>query len=345
MKLNPNQLDAHLKNKLAIAYWVAGDETLLTIEACNQIREAATAQGYTNRRVCHIENNTDWQEILSDANSLSLFSEKNLLELRFANGKPNAATVKQLNSYFEHANPDTTLLISSPKLDASFQKTKGYLALEQHLQAITLWPVGTEELPRWISGRLQTQGYSIDTEALQILCTNVEGNLLAAQQQIMQLMLACESKAISLELLQEVIANDARFDTYETVDKAFKGATQASLRALDGLRNEGLQPANISWILSREIQTLISIRHNAKTLGADGALRQARVWKRREPIVRSALKRLKMRDLEDCLQMARELDALSKGQIKGNAWDAMAALIMRIGGIQTPLSHSYSNYN
>ena len=335
MKLNPNQLETHLKNSIALAYWVAGDETLLTIETCNQIRAEAMAQGYTNRRVCHIDNSTDWQEILSGANSLSLFSDKNLLELRFANGKPNAATIKQLNSYFEHANPDTLLLISSPKLDASFQKTKGYIALEKHLQAITLWPVSVEELPRWISGRLRTQGYDIEAEALHILCANVEGNLLAAQQQIMQLVLACEGKTISLELLQEVIANDARFDTYETVDKALNGATAASLRALDGLRDEGLQPASISWIISREIQALISIRHNAKSLGADGALRQARVWKRREPIVRSALKRLKMRDLEDCLHMARELDALSKGQIKGNAWDAMATLFMRIGGIST----------
>lgn len=335
MKLNPGQLATHLRTGLAPAYWVAGDETLLVIETCNQLRAAATAAGYSNRRVCHIETNSDWQEILADANSLSLFADKNLLELRFATAKPNAKALAALNSYMAQPNPDTVLLLSSPKLDANFQKSKGYTTLEKTLQTITLWPVNAEELPRWLSGRLEAEGYRIDADALSLLCTNVEGNLLAAQQQLLQLTLACEGNDISLALVSEVIANDARFDVYETVDKALNGATNASLHALDGLRDEGLQPANISWVIAREIQTLISIRHNAKTLGPDGALRQARIWKRREPIMRAALKRLKMSDLNACLHMAQQLDTVAKGQAQGNAWNIMATLFMRIGGIAT----------
>ncbi len=332
MKLSTSQLNQHIQNNLSGGYWISGDETLLVLETCDNLRQAGLHQGFTNRSICHVDAHTDWQSVLGDANALSLFTDRNLIEIRFNTAKPNSNAIKALGNYFSDPNPDTLIIISSPKLDTSFQKTKAYKALEATINTLMLWPVSNEELPKWIRSRLQGQDLSIDNDALTLLCHNVEGNLLAAQQQIMQLALLNEDKQITISGLQDIIANNARFDVFGTLDKALQGDTAGSLRALDGLKAEGLQAANISWVFVRELQTLINIRQLAKEVGPDKALQRAGVWKRREPLIRNCLRRLKLNELEQCLLKAQHLDAAAKGQANANAWDEAALLIMHIGG-------------
>lgn len=334
MKLNAKQLQQHIdKGQLRPGYWISSDETLLLLETVELIRSAAIAQGFSNRSICHADSSTDWQALLSDANSLSLFSDKNLIEIRFASAKPGADAVKQISRYFEDPNPDSLIVISSPKLDANAQKTKAYKQLEQQLDTLLIWPIGNDELPRWISTRLNSMGFHIEADALQLFCASVEGNLLAAHQQIMLLPLLTDDASIKLETLKQIIANSARFDTFGTVDKALEGNTAACLRALESLQAEGIQPAALSWVFCKEIQSLINIRHHAKTLGPDQALQRAGIWKRREPIIRQALRRLKMPQLEQCLRQAQRVDALAKGQAQGSAWDEIASLVMLLAGL------------
>ena len=336
MKLEPARLRQHLGGKLQPAYWVSGDEPLLLLEAADTIRQAALQQGFSNRHICHADTHTNWQDVLSEACGMSLFGDRNLLEIRFATGRPKAEVISTLGSYLSQPNPDTVVLITSPKLEKSLQATKGYKTLESLLATVAVWPITASELPRWLQGRLQQQQLTIEPEALALLAANVEGNLLAAQQQIQQLALLAEGNTITADWLAATIANNARFDVFGTADKALAGNAAAAITALQGLAAEGLQPANIVWVLAREIQTLIHIREQARSLGPDKALQQARVWQRREPLIRAALRRLKMPQLQACLLQAQTLDKIAKGQAAGNAWDEAATLVLMLSGPRQP---------
>jgi len=220
MKLAPAQLAKHLQGSLAPVYVISGDDPLLCQEAADAIRSAARQQGFDERQVFSADANFDWGTLLQAGASMSLFAEKRLLELRLPSGKPGDKGAAALIEYCSRPAEDTLLLISLPKLDGSAQKTKWGKALVegQDTQFIQIWPVDAAQLPQWIRQRLSQAGLSAQQDAVELIAARVEGNLLAAAQEIEKLKLMAEGGQITVETVQAAVADSARFDVFGLVD-------------------------------------------------------------------------------------------------------------------------------
>jgi DNA polymerase-3 subunit delta len=261
MKLAPAQLAKHLQGSLAPVYVISGDDPLLCQEAADAIRSAARQQGFDERQVFSADANFDWGTLLQAGASMSLFAEKRLLELRLPSGKPGDKGAAALIEYCSRPAEDTLLLISLPKLDGSAQKTKWGKALVegQDTQFIQIWPVDAAQLPQWIRQRLSQAGLSAQQDAVELIAARVEGNLLAAAQEIEKLKLMAEGGQITVETVQAAVADSARFDVFGLVDAVLNGEAAHALRMLEGLRGEGVEPPVILWALARELRLLANL--------------------------------------------------------------------------------------
>jgi len=319
MRVRPEQLEQHLGKSLAPVYLVTGDEPLQTNEACDAIRAAARAAGHENREVMEAGSGFDWSTLAAEANSFSLFAEKKIIDLRIPGGKPGREGGKSLAEYCERPPEDTILLITLPKLDRAQQNSKWFKSLEQLGVIVQIWPIEVQRLPQWIEQRLRKAGLHPDKEAVQMLADRVEGNLLAAHQEIEKLLLLHGTGSINAEQLAAAVADSARYDVFELVDSALRGETDRCLRILDGLRAEGVAPPVVLWALHREIAQLTAISADAaKGLSLDHAMTRAKVWEKRKPLVRGAALRLKTGAWLELLAKCQQADAAAKG---ANTWD------------------------
>ncbi|MBV4505427.1 DNA polymerase III subunit delta [Pseudomonas sp. BW13M1] len=337
MKLAPAQLNKHLQGKLAPVYIVSGDDPLLCQEAADAIRGAARQQGYDERQVFSADANFDWGNLLLAGASLSLFAQRRLLELRLPSGKPGDKGAAALMEYCANPAEDTLLLISLPKLDGSAQKTKWGKALIEgtHCQFIQIWPVDAQQLPQWINQRLSQAGLSAQRDAVDLIAARVEGNLLAAAQEIEKLKLLAEGNQITVETVQAAVADSARFDVFGLVDAILNGEAAHALRMLEGLRGEGVEPPVILWALARELRLLAGLAQQfSQGVPLDKAFSQARppVWDKRRPLVSKALQRLSAQRWAMLLQDAQRIDAQIKGQAEGSPWTSLARLSLLMAG-------------
>ena len=288
MKLNAAQLGKHLQGSLAPVYVVSGDEPLLCQEACDAIRSATRQQGFSERQVFNADASFDWGNLLQACASMSLFADKRLLELRLPSGKPGDKGAAALLEYLKRPADDTVLLISLPKLDGSAQKTKWGKALIEgaDTQFLQIWPVDAHQLPQWIRQRLAQAGLSASAPAVEMIAVRVEGNLLAAAQEIEKLKLMAEGGQITVETVQAAVADSARFDVFGLVDAILNGEAAHALRMLEGLRGEGVdlveplrrQPADVEAeaALALHVGQLAEMRGDVALridgLAQDGAL-------------------------------------------------------------------------
>ncbi|TBU90086.1 DNA polymerase III subunit delta [Stutzerimonas kirkiae] len=337
MKLPPAQLGKHLQGVLAPVYIVCGDEHLLCQEACDSIRGAARQQGYDERQVFNAEAGFDWGQLIEAGASLSLFAQKRLLELRIPNGKPGDKGAAALLEYLARPAEDTLLLISLPKLDGNTQKSKWAKALidGKQTQFIQVWPVDAQQLPQWIRQRLSQSGLSASQEALELIAARVEGNLLAAAQEIEKLKLLADQGQITVDTVQAAVADSARYDVFGLIDAALHGQAQHSLHMLHGLRGEGVEAPVILWALSREIRLLANLAHQyAQGTPLERAFSQARppVWDKRRPLLSKALQRHSSARWNQLLQEAQQIDEQIKGQAPGDPWIGLADLSLKLAG-------------
>lgn len=337
MKLNSAQLGKHLQGNLSPVYVVSGDEPLLCQEAADAIRAATRQQGFSERQVFNADNNFDWGNLLQAGASLSLFADKRLLELRLPNGKPGDKGAAALLEYLARPAEDTVLLISLPKLDGSAQKTKWGKALIEGAQTqfVQIWPVEANQLPQWIRQRLAQSGLSASAEAVDMIAVRVEGNLLAAAQEIEKLKLLAEGTQIDVDTVHASVADSARFDVFGLIDASLNGEAAHALRMLEGLRGEGVEPPVILWALAREIRLLATIaQHYAQGMPLEKAFSSSRppVWDKRRPLVSKALQRLSASRWAALLQDAQQIDAQIKGQAPGDAWSGLGLLTLNICG-------------
>ncbi|TFF39032.1 DNA polymerase III subunit delta [Pseudomonas sp. RIT623] len=337
MKLAPAQLNKHLQGTLAPVYIVSGDDPLLCQEAADAIRAAARQQGYDERQVFSADANFDWGNLLLAGASLSLFAQRRLLELRLPSGKPGDKGAAALIEYCAKPAEDTLLLISLPKLDGSAQKTKWGKALIEggQCQFIQIWPVDAQQLPQWINQRLSQAGLSAQRDAVDLIAARVEGNLLAAAQEIEKLKLLAEGNQITVETVQAAVADSARFDVFGLVDAILNGEAAHALRMLEGLRGEGVEPPVILWALARELRLLAGLAQQfSQGVPLDKAFSQARppVWDKRRPLVSKALQRLSAQRWAMLLQDAQRIDAQIKGQAEGSPWTSLARLSLLMAG-------------
>ncbi len=337
MKLRSEQLAAHLKKGLAPIYLISGDEPLLQQECCDAIRLAARDQQFNERELMHAEASFDWSELIQCANSLSLFADKKLIELRIPNGKPGDKGSKALVSYAESASSDNTLMVVMPKLDASAQRSKWFKSLDKSGIHIQLWPVDASALPGWIQQRLSKAGLTSTPGAVQMLAERVEGNLLAASQEIEKLRLTVPDDHVDEEAINDSVSNSARYDVFTLVDSALKADASHCARILSGLRAEGSEPTVILWAITRELRSLSSMsRMMQQGQHLEQIFKSQRIWDKRKPLMRNALNRLRERDLRNMLIHAARIDRSLKGLGDDNVWDELSALSLRMANIITP---------
>jgi DNA polymerase-3 subunit delta len=331
MRLRADQLDQQLGKGLLPVYIVSGDEPLLIQECCDSIRAHCRQQGFSEREVMHVESGFDWSELLASASAMSLFADKKLIELRLPTGKPGDAGGKALTEYAQNASPDNVLLIICNKLESASTRTKWYKAVEAAGASVQVWPIDAAQLPRWIGQRLNKAGLKANSEAITMLAERVEGNLLAAVQEIEKLKLFAEADVIDADTVSAAVADSARYDIFGLVDRALQGDAAGSLRMLHGLKGEGEEPLKILWALSREIRTLCSCALEiVQGNGIDRVLQNHRVWDRRKNLTKAALNRLSPKRLQKLLQQANTVDQTVKGMQAGNSWDLLERLVMSL---------------
>lgn len=335
MRLRAEQLSKHVQNPLLPVYLVTGDEPLLVQECCDQIRQQARMQGCSEREIFDAGvSRFNWQDILYSANSMSLFAERKLLEVRLPSGKPGAEGSKALCRYLEIAGPDDILLIVAGKIDKQSTNSKWFKALDKAGAVLQIWPVDAKDLPRWLQQRVSSAGMSIDGDALQLLCDSVEGNLLAAAQEVEKLKLLLEGSVIDAHTVTRSVSNNARYNLFDMADSALKGDATASLKMLHGLRSEGAEPTVVLWALAREIRTLYEVQGDCdKGQSVNQALTARRVWKNRMGLMQSALSRHNHGTLSQLLSQAATVDGSIKGFADGKPWDNLERLLTGLTSI------------
>lgn len=333
MRLRPEQLGQHLKGTLAPVYLVCGDEPLLIQESADVIRAAARANGFGERELFHADAGFDWQQVLSEANALSLFAQRKILEVRIASGKPGDKGSSAIQEYCNNPSPDNLLLVITPKLDASAQRGKWVKALDDTGAMVQVWPVEARQMPGWISQRLKLAGVRANRAAIDILADRVEGNLLAAVQEIEKLKLLATGGEIDEATMSTVVADSARYSVFTLVDKVLEGDPQGAAKNLRGLREDGTDAIVILWALARELRTLIAIQESGHS--SDAILKKHGVWDKRQPLIKSALRRLRLAHLKLLLRQGAALDRAIKGMRKSDPWEDLASLVLSFAGSPT----------
>lgn len=332
-KIRAEQLAKDLKSKLAPIYIVSGDEHLVVQECSDDIRKASKAAGFTDRELYHADNNFDWGQLTYSAQSLSLFSNQKLIEVRLT-GKLSDKGRKALVSYSTSPPDDTILMIVAPKFDRNVQNAKWFKALESVSVYVQIWPINGSQLPRWISVRAGKLGLQIEKEALDILVSRVEGNLLAASQELEKLALISEDKKISAKLMSHAAADSARYDVYSLIDKALHGDARSAVKNLSGLKSDGTDILAVLWALTREIRTLLQLQEALDT-GKDfpSAARQCGIWDSRQSLVRGALGRLKLKQIHTLLRKASQVDKSAKGMHHADPWEGCLEIVLNLAGL------------
>ena len=338
MRQRPEQLAAHLQQSLAPIYLVCGDEPLQVTEAADAIRAAAREAGHDERQVFHVESGFDWDQLAAAADNLSLFAERRLIELRMPTGKPGDAGSKALTAYAANAPEDTVLLITAGRLDKRQQQSKWFKALESAGAVVQVWPVDAKALPGWIAERMRGRGLQPNQEAARLLAEKVEGNLLAAAQEVEKLALLYGEAEVDEAAVAAAVSDSSRYDVFELVDTALSGDAARVVRVVDGLRGEGTEPTLVLWALGREVRALAAMA--AEVAGGappDAVMGKHQVWSRRKGPVGAALKRAGPNRWRGLLQRAARTDRIIKGAEWGNAWEELLQLALLMAGAR-PLS-------
>jgi DNA polymerase-3 subunit delta len=338
MQARPDQLPALLQRGLQPLYLIHGDEPLLAQEACDLIRAAARAAGYTERKVFSVGAHFDWSGLIGASQEMSLFASRQLIDLRIPSGKPGKDGSEALQRYVEHLSDDVLTLVQLPRLDGQQLKSAWFGALDAAGVTLRVEPVPRSALPGWIAQRLALQQQHVaEGEAgqrtLAFFADCVEGNLLAAHQEMQKLALLYPAGALSFEQVEAAVLNVARYDVFKLGEAVLAGRVARALRMLDGLRAEGEAAVLVHWTLAEDIRALQRVRAAmAEGKPLPMALREARVWGLREKLFERALPLLSPLTLDALVRAASTCDGLVKGlrhpDWPEDAWDGLRRLVL-----------------
>ncbi len=335
MQLRVDALEGHLAKTIAPLYVISSDEHLLALEAADKIRRAARANGYSERDVLTVDRSFKWGELLAANQALSLFGDKKLIELRIPTGKPGKDGGAALQAYTKDLSPDNLTLITLPKLDWQTAKAAWVSSLQQAAVYIEIPIIERAALPNWIGTRLAAQGQSADRQGLDFIADRVEGNLLAAHQEIQKLGLLHEPGKLSFEQIHDAVLNVARYDVFKLSEAMLAGDPARLARMLEGLKGEGEALPLVLWAVAEEIRTLLKLKSGmaqGRPLGV--LLKEYRIWGPKERMMEPALRRISLPTLEKAMQDAAQVDKMIKGlrskAFAGDAWDAMLQLAMKV---------------
>ena len=340
MQVRAEALDAHLEKSLASLYVIASDEHLLAMEAADRIRKKARSTGFSEREVLIVDRYFKWGELTSTQQSMSLFGDKKLIELRIPTGKPGKEGGQALQDYAANcaaaASADDTLtLITLPKLDWAAQKSAWVTALQRAAVYIDIPVVERPQLANWIGQRLAAQGQSADKLSLDFMVERVEGNLLAAHQEIRKLGLLYPEGRLSAEQVQDAVLNVARYDVFKLSEAMLSGDVSRLVRMLEGLKGEGEALPLVLWAVAEEIRILLKLKlgvNDGRPLAV--LMKDYRIWGPRERLIPNAIARVSLSTLQTAMHEAAQIDKLIKGlrarAFAGDPWDALLQLAMRI---------------
>ena len=341
MQLRPEQLAAALARGLKPIYTIHGDEPLLAQEAGDTIRAAARQAGYTERKVYSVSGaHFDWSGLLGASQAMSLFADRQLIEIRIPNGKPGKEGSEALQRYCESLSEDVLTIIHLPRLDRQQQQSGWFSALDAAGISVRVEPVDRRALPQWIAQRLAAQGQRVaDGEAgaqtLAFFADRVEGNLLAAHQELQKIALLYPAGTLSFEQVESAVLNVARYDVFKLGEAVLAGQTARVLRMLDGLRAEGEAPVLVHWTLAEDIRALKRVKDmvdQGKALPM--ALREARVWGAKERLFERLVPLLADHTLAHWVEAASICDGLVKGLKHPHwpldAWDGLKRLALMV---------------
>jgi len=342
MELPAARISADFKQKIHPVYLVHSDEHLLLQETCDLIIHLAQQAGFTEKERLLVDGDFHWQTLLDSGNSMSLFGEKKIIDLRLAKPTPGKDGSEILCKYLENPSPDNLLLIRAPKIPKEGLNSKWYKAILQSGAVTILWPVKTNELPRWIQQRLKEKNLHIDTEAAQILADRVEGNLLAANQELEKLALLLPANSqISSKQIISAVANSARYDIFTLVDQTLAGNSNKALRMFRALIEEGMEPTLCLWAFRKDVSLLYQIHESLPKKNISQAMNDLRVWQSRQNLIATALQKHSKQSIASLLLLCAEMDLAIKGQqsqsSSGLPWNLLCEdLIASLSGLKTP---------
>jgi DNA polymerase III subunit delta len=336
MRIAPQQLASHLEKGLKPLYLLTGDEPLAQRECLDVLRAAGRAEGYDERTGFTVERNFNWQQLTAFGQSSSLFASRRLLELSIPSGKPGAEGGKALQALAEAPMADTVMIVMLPALDRDGKNSAWFAALERAGVVLVLEEVEAGRLPQWIAQRLAAQGQQTDAETLEFIAHQVEGNLLAAHQEIQKLGLLYPAGQLASEQVREAILNVSRYDAFQLGEAVLAGDVERTVRILQGLQDEGAQPVAVMNPLMWVLRPLVRVKQ-AESRGENiaAAMQAARIYGDRQVLTKRALSRLSLRQLQAALLKLSEIDKTAKGLMQGDAWLEISRLcfgLAKIGG-------------
>jgi DNA polymerase-3 subunit delta len=326
--VRPDQLPAQLQRALAPVYLIAGAEPLLVQECRDQVLQAARQQGFVERSVFDAGPKFDWAQLTEESASRSLFAERRVIDVRLPGGKPGAEGAKALCGVAETGDPDILLLVSSDEWGTAMRKLKWTSTLARLGLLVEIWPLKPAQLPDWIRQRLRRAGLDATPAAVALLSELVEGNLLAAQQEIDKLALLQREGQLDEQDVTRAVGYNARFDAFRLVDSALQGRLDECLRVAGGLQRSGLAIQPVLGAIYRELSIADSVRCAVRDGDSEAsAFARLRVWQSRQGCMRQALRRLSAADFGTSFRALALIDRQGKGQAAGDPWLTLDRLL------------------
>ncbi len=328
MQVRAEQLETHLSKQFAAVYAIHGDEPLVALETADAIRAAARKKGFAEREVFIAGRGFDWSEFRHSAESQSLFGGRKIVELRLAGGKPGTQGGEAIAAYCERPNPEVLLMVSMPRLDRAGQGSAWFAGLSDKGVVVEVWPIDRGRLTAWLSERLARQKQKAAPEVLAFLAERVEGNLLAAHQELQKLALLAPQGELAMETVQDAIVSVARYDPNAAAEAMLAGDAARYVRVIEGLRGEGEQPTFILFVLS---SLLFVLQGAARGAPIDPLFYQHRLFnKPLQRAAQAAARRFTAPQLDAALAHAALIDRVIKGVHPGDAWEEFVKLGLKL---------------
>ncbi len=329
-RISTEQLPQHLARGIQPLYTIYGDEALLALEASDRIRGTLRAQGY-EREVVTADSSFKWSDLAHAASSQSLFATRRLLEIRIPGGKPGTEGSAALQSYSERLPQDTVTLVQLPGIDWRAQKSSWFEALADTGVCVEARVVARQALPQWLAGRLKAQKQEADAETLHFIAERVEGNLMAAYQEVQKLALLFPPGALTFDQVREAVLDVARYDVFNLGEAMLEGDPLRLSRMLEGLKGEGAAPPLALWSLTEEIRAIGKILSGvAAGKPVSMLVREARIrGPAHQNLMQASYQRYTMSQVTEALRHAACVDRMIKGLVKGDVWDELLQLALR----------------
>ena len=331
LKLYPDKLDAHLSSQTAAIYLLHGDEPLQLMELGDRLRLHARQHDYNERQVLLASEESDWAVFRESVDSLSLFSERRLIELRLPTGKPGRTGARVLKEYCQKPADDILLLITSARLDRGATSSAWFKAIDKAGVTVAVWPIAARQLSGWLKERCQRHGLQPTPAAIELIAERVEGNLLAANQEIERLALLYPAGELDAAQVVAAVTDSARFSIQDLTTAALQGQSLRALRILAGLKDEAVAPMLVLWALTQEIRAgARAAEAHEQGMALDAALKAAGVWQNRLAPLKQAVGRHTPNHWLRLLAATSRLDQMIKGQVVGDVWNAFDTVCLRL---------------